>query len=330
MTNAADTKGDGSQGLSQTAIGMILMAVAMALLPIGDSFAKHLTERLHPAEVTFARLVAQGLFLVPAALVLRHRLRGPMFSPILALSGALVMVTLAGLIWAFSVMPMATAIAIFFVEPLILTALVGPLLGEKVGPRRMAAVGIGLLGALVVIRPGNIGGDIGGGHGAAALYPLMAATAYALNMIVLRRASQTRSALTVQCGATLYACLGMGGILGVSVWLGGVTPSFDALPPAGWFQIGAAGLFAAASFVLIAEAFRQAEAGLLAPFQYLEIVGATVAGYVVFGEFPDLWTWTGVAIILASGLYVFWRERVPRTRAKITPGRRRSRRIHPR
>ncbi|MFN2307704.1 MAG: DMT family transporter [Paracoccaceae bacterium] len=312
-----------TQGMSETKLGMILMAVAMLMLPIGDTFAKYLTGSLHPIEVTFARLIAQGLFFVPAALLLRHRLKGAMFSPVIALSGALVMVTLTALIWAFSVMPIATAIAIFFVEPLILTALVGPLLGEKVGPRRMAAVGVGLVGALIVIRPG-------GGFGAAALLPLLAAFAYALNMIVLRRASQVRSALTVQCGATFYACLGMAVLFAVLAGTGAIVPSFRSLAPLDWGAILAAGLFAAGSFILIAEAFRRAEAGTLAPFQYLEIIGATAAGYLVFGDFPDLWTWVGIAIILASGLYVFWRERVPANRPQIAPGRRRSRRIRPR
>lgn len=307
----------------ETTIGLILVSVAMCLLPVGDAFSKYLTESLHPVAVSLARLVAQGLCLVPAAILLRGRLRGAMFSPLIALSGALVTTTLTSLIWAFSVMPIATAIAIFFVEPLILTLLVGPLLGEKVGPRRLAAVGVGLLGALIVIRPG-------GGVGAVAFLPLLAAVAYALNTIVLRRAAQDRSALTVQCGATFYGCLGTGALLVGMVATGAEMPSFAALPVLGWVAILAGGAFAATSFVLIAESFRRAAAGTLAPFQYLEIIGATAAGYLVFGVFPDVWTWVGIALILASGLYVFWRERLPETRARIAPGRRRGRRIRAR
>lgn len=309
-------------GLSENVVGMALMGLAMLLLPIGDALAKLLTGSMHPIEVTFARLVAQGLCLVPAALLLRRRLRGPMFSPVVALSGGLVMVTLSCLIGAFSVMPIATAIAIFFVEPLILTALAAPLLGERVGPRRLIAVAVGLLGAMIVIRPG-------GGLGPAAALPLLAAVAYALNMIVLRRASGARSGLTIQCGATFYACLGMGAILLAASTAGLVEPALDGLPAWGWAAILGAGGFAATSFVLIAEAFRRVEAGTLAPFQYLEIIGATAAGYVVFGDFPDLWTWVGVAIILASGLYVFWRERAQGDPSR-PPARPRSRRFRPR
>ena len=284
-----------------TFAGMICMAVAMFLLPVGDTLAKLLTETLNPVEVATMRVLAQGAFLLPAAALLRGRLRGAMFSPVVALSGLMLMITLISLIGAFSVMPIATAIAIFFVEPLILTVLAGPLLGETVGPRRLVAVGVGLAGALIVIRPGAH-------FEVAALLPLIAALAHALNMIVLRRASRTRSGLTIQCGATIYAGIGM---LTLSAGLQGMglfQPGLGALTASGWTLIVGSGFFAAASYVLIAEAFRHAEAGLLAPFQYLEIIGATAAGYLVFGDFPDAMTWTGIAIILASGLYVVYRE----------------------
>ncbi|WP_238529711.1 DMT family transporter [Pseudooceanicola batsensis] len=302
--------------------GMTCMAAAMLLLPLGDTLSKLLTETLNPIEVATVRVLAQAAFLLPAAVVLRNRLRGAMFSPIVALSGLLVMITLICLIGAFAVMPIATAIAIFFVEPLILTVLAGPLLGEIVGARRLAAVGVGLLGALIVIRPGAE-------FEIAALLPLIAATSYALNMIVLRRASRTRSGLTVQCGATIYACIGM-----VVLSFGLQEAGFVALDPgaltaSGWALILGSGFFAAASYVLIAEAFRHAEAGLLAPFQYLEIIGATAAGYLVFGDLPDGMTWAGIAVIVASGLYVVYRER-SRAPASLEPTAHRSRRIRPR
>ncbi len=293
--------------------GMICMALAMLLLPIGDTFAKILTGVMGPVEVTMWRLLAQALCLAPVVVLMRHRLRGAMFSPVVALSGLLVMVTLTSLVTAFSVMPIATAIAIFFAEPLILTLLAGPLLGEVAGPRRDAAVAIGLVGALIVIRPGF------SEFGLATLLPLLAATAYALNMIVLRRACATRSGLTVQCGATLFAALGMVVLVIGSAATGLIDLAPLARPAWTWAAILGCGVFAAASFVLIAEAFRSAEATVLAPFQYLEIVGATAAGYLVFAEFPDGLTWLGIAIILGSGAYIVQRERqrgahVPRRR----------------
>ncbi|KAA9007152.1 DMT family transporter [Histidinibacterium aquaticum] len=281
------------------------MIVAMLLLPVGDTFAKALTGAIGPVEVTMWRLLAQAVCLVLVGLLLRHRLQGPMFSPVVALSGGLIMITLTSLIGAFAVMPIATAIAIFFAEPLILTLLAVPLLGERIGPRRLVAVGVGLFGAMVVIRPGF------STYGWATLLPLLAATTYALNMIVLRYASRERSGLTIQCGATLYAAGGMVVVVAACGALGLIEVTPLNRPAWTWGAIAGAGVFAAASFVLIAEAFRRAEAGLLAPFQYLEILGATALGYFVFGDFPDLLTWVGIAIILASGLYVFHRERQP-------------------
>ena len=293
--------------------GMVFMALAMLLLPVSDTFAKILTGVMGPVEVTMWRLLAQGLCLLPIVVLLRRRLRGAMFSPVVALSGLLVMITLTSLVTAFSVMPIATAIAIFFAEPLILTLLAGPLLGEVAGPRRYAAVGVGLVGALIVIRPGF------SEFGLATLLPLIAATAYALNMIVLRRACATRSGLTVQCGATVYAALGMVGVVCALSAADVVELAPLTRPAWTWGAFLGCGAFAAASFVLIAEAFRHAEATTLASFQYLEIVGATAAGFLVFSEFPDGLTWLGVAIILGSGAYIVHRERqrdarVPRRR----------------
>jgi len=284
--------------------GMAAMAAAMFLLPVGDSFAKLLTGTIAPLEVTFWRLGAQVLWMLPVAVLLRRRLLGRMFSPIVALNGLLMTATLVSLISAFAAMPIATAIAIFFIEPLLLTLLAVPFLGERLGPRRLATVAVGLVGAMIVIRPSFAA------FGPAALFPLAAALAYALNMIVLRRATATRSALTVQLGASVYGALAVGGLLLALAAAGRFEMAMPAVPGWEWAAILGAGATATAAFVLIAEAFRRAEASLLAPLQYLEIVGATAVGYLVFGDFPDALTWLGVAIILGSGLYVFHRERV--------------------
>ncbi|WP_108483238.1 DMT family transporter [Oceaniglobus ichthyenteri] len=281
---------------------MIYMIAAMMLLPVGDTFAKLLSETLNPLGVTLWRVLAQAAFLVPVSVILRRRLQGAMLSPIVALSGGLLVISLTSLIAAFSVMPIATAIAIFFVEPLILTVLAGLLLGEKAGPRRLIAVGVGLIGALIVIRPGF------SSHGWATVLPLISATAYALNMIVLKTATRTRSGLTVQCGTTIYAAFALvilSGTLGLNGF-SGFTPAVG--DTATWLLVLCAGAVAATSFVFIAEAYRAADATALAPFQYLEIIMATALGFLVFGDFPDALTWLGVAIILGSGIYIFHRE----------------------
>jgi drug/metabolite transporter (DMT)-like permease len=145
--------------------------------------------------------------------------------------------------------------------------------------------------------------------GPVVLLPALGALAYALNMIVARRATRVRSALTFQLGATFCAAGLLLAALGLSSLFGReATSLFDAPGWALWAVLGA-GALAAVTFLLITFAFSRTEASVLAPLQYLEIVGATLVGFLVFGDFPDALTWLGTAIILASGIYVFHRER---------------------
>ncbi len=289
---------------SQQRLGMVAMIVAMGLLPVGDAISKLLTEVAAPFDVSVWRITAQAICFVPVALWYRRQLSGRVLSVPAALSALCISTVMVCLISAFRSMPIATAIAIFFVEPLLLTLLSWPLLGERPGPRRFVAVGLGLIGALIVIRPNFAA------FGPVALFPLMAALAYALNMVVLRRATRTRPALAVQIGATFIAAAGMLAVSGLGRLMGREGSDLVRAEPWVWLAVVSAGALAALTFLLIAHAFSKAEASHLAPLQYLEIVGATLVGLIVFGEFPDALTWLGTAIILASGIYVFRRERI--------------------
>ena len=281
-----------------------MMAAATLLLPVGDTLSKLLTEVVTPVEVAFWRLAFQGGVLALVALALRDRVQGSVLSPVLALGGAATAATLVLLIAAFSAMPIATAIAIFFVEPLILTLLSALLLRERTGWRKYAAIAVGLLGAVVVIRPNWAT------FGIYAVLPLGAAIAFAFNMILVRKASRTHSSLSIQCGMSVYAavlaaaCLLAASAFAPFTWSGSAAPAYV------WPTYLLMGGVACVTYLLIAEAFSRAPASVLAPMQYLEIVGATLLGYLVFGDFPDLLTWFGTAMILLSGIYVFHRERV--------------------
>ncbi|MGR3250404.1 MAG: DMT family transporter [Paracoccus sp. (in: a-proteobacteria)] len=285
------------------ALGMGVMALAMLLLPMGDAITKALTAVAPPFEVTVWRATAQALWFVPVALVLRRRLGGPLVTRAAVLSGACLIGVSFCLISAFQHMPIATAIAIFFLEPLLLTLLAGPLLSEVPGPRRLAAVGVGLVGALVVIRPNFAV------YGPVTLMPVLAALLYALNVVVMRSATRRQSALSLQIGAA--ACAAVLGLVALAgAWAMGRAPaSLMHAPDWAQFAIIGAGALAAVTFLMITQAFSLAEASMLAPLQYLEIVGATVIGWIVFGDLPDGWTWVGTAIILSAGLYIWHRER---------------------
>ncbi|MBW3096029.1 DMT family transporter [Pseudohoeflea coraliihabitans] len=283
--------------------GIAAMCIAMVLLPLGDAISKTLTAFATPFEVTVWRTLAQAVFFVPVAILLRHRLSGSVLSGASLLSALLIVTVTLSLITAFASMPIATAIAIFFVEPLLLTLLAGPFLGEVPGPRRYAAVGVGLIGALIVIRPNFVE------FGPVVLLPVLAATAFAFNMIVMRKATRRRSALAFQFGASLWAAAFVLVMHLVVSTLGFERTAMAGLPVWVFWMVLAAGVLAMAAFLAITFAFSKVEASLLAPFQYLEIVGATLVGFLVFGEIFDAMTLLGTAVILSSGLYVFYRER---------------------
>ena len=288
-----------SHALSRS--GMAIMVLAVTIVPIGDALSKSLTSQFNPFEIAFWRFGFQLAVLGLVLVVLRRRLETGPWGLIL-LGGATSAITLSALIGAFVTMPIATAIAIFFVEPLMLTVLSALFLKEKTGWRRYLAVAVGLCGVLVVIRPSW---DI---FGWASLLPLLAALAFATNAIVMRSLSTRMGSLSIQFWFTLVAVILLGaGLLAFGrmelVSASGIDPSGP------WAQFVLMGALSAFTFFLFTEAFRRTPASTLAPFQYLEIVGATIVGYFAFGDFPDFWTWVGTAIILGAGLYVFHRER---------------------
>ncbi|WBU56779.1 DMT family transporter [Paracoccus sediminicola] len=301
---------------SAQSLGIAAMCAAMFMLPMGDALTKLITRVLHPTDVTAIRSVIQLAALGLAALALRKLLSGRSLSWLSLASGLLNAVISLSLITAFKFMPIATAIAIFFVEPLLLTILAGPFLGERPGPRRYVAVAVGMIGTLIILRPNF------SEFGWVVALPLIAALAFAFNMIVTRKATRHSSPLSFQIGASLF---GASALVAISLLQPaeavGPLAALSAAP--GWVLIGlvASGALAALSFLTLTYAFAQAEASVLAPFQYLEILGATLVGYVVFGDGLDGLTLLGTLIVLGSGLYVIHRERRAEQDIRITPAR---------
>ena len=197
---------------------------------------------------------------------------------------------------------LATAIAIGFVAPLIMTAISVPLLGERVGLHRWSAILVGFVGALVILQPGAEGFQPG------ALLCLLAAATWAASMVYVRRLARMDSDVTMLVYQNTAVMLVMGG-----------------LAPFFWEPIGLGALTLtagmAASVVtgqwFMFRAFRCAPVGLIAPFQYLELLWAAIFGWVIWSEAPDPSVWFGAAILVASGLYVIWRERVRAREAAI-------------
>jgi drug/metabolite transporter (DMT)-like permease len=200
-----------------------------------------------------------------------------------------------------STIQVAEASAIMFTAPLILTALAPFVLKEKVGIRRWASVLVGFAGAMIIIRPGQDAIAVG------AFWVLSAAACYACYQISTRLLSGQDSILT-----TLFYSALLGAII-MSV----VVPfDFQAPTPIDWAIMALAGLFGTLGHFCMIKALTLTEASKLAPYSYTNLIWATIIGYVLFNDLPDLWTFVGAGVIIASGLYIIHREhRIKQTEA---------------
>lgn len=285
--------------------GLALVSAGFLIAPGLDVISKWLTQVHSPGEVALMRFVAQVVLLVPLAAVFRQWSR-PRAGH--ALGGALLGTALVTFNSALQVMPVANAIAIFFVEPFLLTVLSTLVLNERMGWRRLGAVVVGLLGALIVIRPNWAE------YGPAAAWPLATALCFACYMLVTRVMSMGGRLLALQLWTSACAALWIGALIaGGAIFLGngaGGATLAAALPRGAELVLaGGLGVIGIAAHQMLAQGLARAEAGVVAPMQYLEIVSATALGWLVFGNFPDGPTWAGTAIIVGAGLYVFHRER---------------------
>ncbi len=210
-------------------------------------------------------------------------------------------------------MPLADAVAVAYVSPIIITLQSILFLGEKVGPRRWAAVIVGMLGVIVMLRPGA------GVIQPAALLVLFSAVLYASGNLLARHLGTTESAMTltfyVQAGFIVVSLI-MGLVVGDghlraegSLWEFLFRPWYWP-PVSDWPLFLLTGLAVGLGALMVTQAYRTVEAGLIAPFEYVGMPAAIFWGLMVFGTFPDSTGWVGIALICGSGLYVIWRETV--------------------
>jgi drug/metabolite transporter (DMT)-like permease len=217
-------------------------------------------------------------------------------------------------------LPLADAVAVFFVAPLLITALSVLLLGETVGPRRWLAVCIGLSGVIVMLRPGPDSFQW------AALFPLASALCYALMHMLTRYMRVSEKAVTMAFYVQLsfiIVCLVMGMVVGDGRFAQQSDPSLAFLfrgwtwpDTADWPIFVASGAASALGGLLIAQAYRLCEAGLVAPFEYVSMPMAIFWGATVFNEWPDRTAWIGITLICGGGLYMLWREAVVKRSAR--------------
>jgi drug/metabolite transporter (DMT)-like permease len=276
--------------------GILLMMLAGFMFVVMDSTAKYLSHDYPVGQIVWARylfhlltlpfLIGRGSWVA----VLRSQRPGLQVLRSLFLLGSTFFFFLA-----VKYIPLATATAIGFVGPLLVTALSVPLLGEKVGFRRWAAVVFGFGAVLVIIRPGA---EVL--HWAVVL-PLLVAFCFAFYQITTRILSRADSSITTLFYSGIAGIVVMTALLPVLEWR---WP--DAM---GWAVMAFLGLMGSLGHLVMIRAFTVAPASSLAPFSYLQLVWATVLGLVMFNDWPDAWTFLGAAMLAASGLYVLYRER---------------------
>ena len=282
--------------IPRSLIGIALMVGAMASLPFIDVMAKFLGQQGIPAiQIVWARVMFGGLVTLPFAL--RHG--GPATlipaRPVYHLfrAGFLIGATFCFFL-SLKFLPIADAIAIFFVQPLILTLLSPLVLGETVGRARWIAVLVGFAGTLVIIRPGLVEVNPG------SFLALASGANLAIYFLMTRKISGQAPAMvttfqTNLMGALITACIVP------FVW---VTPTATQ-----WIMFAGLGTIATFGHFLIVRAYDHAEASLLAPIAYTEMIMATILGWWFFGDFPDGWTFVGVGILIACALYISLSQR---------------------
>ena len=289
-------------------LGVAIMIGAMLLFPFLDAVAKYLGNQGIPVpEIVWARQFIGALFLVPL-LIKREGVQAlrPRDQTLNLARSVLILMATAMFFGSLRYQGIAETLAIYFVQPLVITVL-APLLGEHVGIRRWIAVLVGFGGVLIIIRPGfqelNAGVFLAFGSGVCS----------ALSLLLTRKLAGSSSALATTFYNSLFGAI-IASIVVVYFWK---APDLHQIM---LFILLA--LIGTAGNYLTVLACEYAEVSLLAPFGYAEMINAVFAGWYFFGDFPDRWTFVGVAILVACAIYISYRERLKRINAEIAdPGR---------
>lgn len=274
-----------------------MMLAAVAAFSLMDAGLKQLSTHYGAFQVAAIRGAASLPFVLAWALhrggvapLLRVRW------PLHLLRGVLGIAMMASFVYALKTLPLSTAYSIFFIAPLLITALSVPLLGERVGPRRWTAIGVGLLGVLVLLRPT---GD--GLLSLASLAVLLSALMYAISAVSVRLLARSDSTQAMM--VWLLALMAIGA--GLLAW-----PDWRPLRmDDAWLVLGI-GIVGALGQYAITEAFRLGDASLVAPLEYTALIWGVLLDFGLWGVLPGTRTWVGAAIIVGSGLYLLRRERI--------------------
>lgn len=273
-----------------------LMVAAVAAFSLMDGLLKHFAERYPPMQVAVLRGATSLPFTVlPLLIAGRLRDLAPKRWPMHLLRGALYVVTLVAFIYAVRALSLANAYAVFLSAPLIVAALSAPLLKEHVGWSNWVAILVGLAGVLVMLRPSASGFATFG-----ALAAFIGACTYALSAIAVRVLTRTDTTASV-----VFWTVGLMTVLATVI----AAPGWVPLAAADWKLLLALGVLAATGQYLLTEAFRSAPPAVVAPFEYTALLWGIAIDRIVWQVLPSARVCLGGGIVIASGLYLVWRER---------------------
>ncbi|MDB5660595.1 MAG: hypothetical protein JWS10_3210 [Cypionkella sp.] len=281
-------------------IGVAFMLGAMASLPFIDVLAKFLGQQNVPVlQIVWARLTIGALVALPFALS-HNGPRGlipkrPAYHSFRA--GFLILATFCFFL-SLKYLPIADALAIFFVQPLVVTVLSALVLKESVGRNRWAAVAVGFIGTLIIIRPGFVALNPG------SLLALAAGTFLAIYFVMTRKISGQAPAMVTTFQTN---------VIGAAFMTLTMPLIWHHPTPTQWLMFAGLGTIATFGHYLIVRAYDYSEASLLAPLAYTEMIIATAVGWYFFGDFPDALTFLGVAVLIACALYITLTERTRAT-----------------
>jgi drug/metabolite transporter (DMT)-like permease len=279
---------------TQTTAGIIMMCVGVACLCVNDALAKTLTDAYSPIQIQFLR----NLIALPFAILIAWKMGGAAglrsHKPLAHLfRGGLWIAATIMFFTSLKYLGLAEATALIFVAPLFITALSALIFREHVGWRRWLAVVIGFLGVLIAVRPGS------SAFQTVSLLPVATAFVYALLMLSARWVDARESVWTLLLYMTATgAALSL--LIVPFVWI--------PVQPEHLWLFGAVAIFGTAGMTMMTQAFRLAPAVVVAPLDYSAIIWATLLGWLIWNEIPDALTFVGAAVIIASGVFIIWRE----------------------
>ena len=273
--------------------GMLLMAVFAGVVSLGHVIARHLSQDFHPMQAAFFRTIVPLVILTP--ILMRQgpgwwRTTRPGLQFFRGLVGGISMLTW---FYALALIPVGDATALSFTVVIFASMGAVVVLGERMGARRWVAIAVGIVGTLIILRPGNEGLSVG------ALVVLISSLFWAAALLTVKVLARTDSSITIVFYSSIYFTI-LAGIPAAYYWRAPDLEQFALFV--------SVGVLATLAQLAMTGALKIAETTAIMPMDFTRLLWAAGLGYIWFGEFPDRWTWAGGAIVFASTIYITYRE----------------------